>query len=106
MAICLEYQAVYCERARVLNLWWVTLAASLLLLFSLGLKVWIKIESTSVGYRLANERETALALDMERRDLELQLSLLMRRDELAKRAHAALGLQALNPKQARRVVNR
>ncbi|NLF24800.1 MAG: hypothetical protein GX589_03980 [Deltaproteobacteria bacterium] len=106
MAICLEYQAVYCERARVLNLWWVTLDASLLLLFALGLKVWIKIESTSLGYRLAKEREMALTLDMERRDLELQLSLLMRRDELAKRAHTVLGLQSLNPKQARRVVNR
>ena len=106
MAICLEYQAVYCERARVLNLWWVTLAASLLLLFSLGLKVWIKIESTAVGYRLAKERETAQLLDMERRDLELQYSVLMRRDDLAKRAHDSLGLQALSPKQARRVVYR
>lgn len=106
MAICLEYQAVYCERARVLNLWWFTLAASVFLLCALGLKIWIKIESTAVGYRLAKERETAQLLDMERRDLELQRSVLMRRDDLVKRAHASLGLHVLSPKQARRVVYR
>jgi hypothetical protein len=104
MAICLEYQAVYYDQARIRRAWWATLCASLLLLFMLGLKVWIKIESTSVGYDLAAQRARAVQIDMQRRELELQLSVLMRSDELGRRAHERLGLGALDSKQARKIV--
>ena len=103
MAVCLEYQAIYCERRAALNVWWLTLSACVLLLLALGLKVWIKIEATAVGYELAAERSRAVALDMERREAELQLSVLMRHDRLAEQARARLQLGALSPKQARRV---
>ena len=104
MAICLEYQSVYCHKTSLVSTWTLTFFATLLLLFALSFKVWIKVESTSRGYELAKEQERAMQMDMQRRDLELQLSVLMRPDHLARRAHTVLGLNALNPRQAVKVV--
>jgi len=104
MAVCLEYQAIYTarrERARSLKL---QIAASALLLIALGMKVWIRIASTDLGYQVARERQRTVALDMERRELDLQQSVLLRADTLSRMAHERLGLEALRPSQARRVV--
>ena len=69
----------------------------LLLFVALAVKVWIKLEVTDIGYKLAEARNTAIEQDMNRRDLELQLSILKRPDNLASMASERLGLKALNP---------
>ena len=55
------------------------------------LRVWIKLEKTDLGYRLARERNYTVKLDMERRELEMKLSVAKRPDVLKARA-AQLGL--------------
>ena len=103
MAVCLDYQAVYCQREGVAGNWCLLCLAAMTLLLALVFRVWIKIETTDVGYRLAHEREQTISFDNTRRDLELQLSLLKRQDYLTQRAKATLGLQPLNPNQARKI---
>ena len=102
-ALCLDYQSVYCQKQEKVSTWSLTLAASLLLLLALSFKIWIGIAGTSLGYELAEERERTVAYDMERRDCELQLSILLRPDNLTRRAREQLGLGVLDPKQARRM---
>ncbi len=80
-----------------------SLAAALLLLLALSFKIWIGIRITSLGYELAEENGRAVAYDMERRDYELQRSILLRPDNLERRAREALGLRKLDPKQARKI---
>ena len=103
MSVSLDYQLVYNrKRSVVVPIQW-QIAAVLLLLLSLGLRIWVKIENTDAGYELARERQAAVSLDMERRELELQLSVLLRPDALAKEAEKRLGLEMLKPGQARKI---
>lgn len=104
MALCLDYQSVYHQKRERVGSWSYTLLAALLLLSVLSFKIWIGIQTTAVGYELAEQQERTIALDMERRESELQLSILKRPDNLARRAQQVLGLQALDPKQARKIV--
>lgn len=103
MAVCLDYQSVYYQREGLVSIWSLTLAASVLLLLALSFRVWIKIESTEIGYELAAAQQEAIELDMERRDFELQLSLLLRPDNLTPLAAKKLGLSTLDPEQARKI---
>lgn len=105
MAICLEYQAVYADRRSVKVSLRSQILAAMVLLAALGTKVWLKLEITDLGYQIAQEREQTVTLDMERRELELQHSVLMRPDRLAGSAKVRLGLKTLNPAQARRVTS-
>lgn len=104
MAVCLDYQAVYCRKAGIVVSVRTQLIAALLLLAALSTKVWIKIESTDIGYRLASERQMTVDLDMERRELELARSVLLRPDNLAKVGTQRLGLMPLRSEQALRMV--
>lgn len=104
MALCLNYQSVYCRRESIVISVRMQIFAASILLIALVAKVWIKIESTDIGYQLAKERQMRIAYDMERRELELQRSVLLRTDNLTEAARDRLGLQPLNPKQARRIV--
>jgi hypothetical protein len=104
-AVCLDYQSVYCTKQETVSSWSLSLVSAVFLLLALGFKIWIGINSTALGYQLAEERTRAVNYDMQRRELELQLSILLRPDNLAQHAKESLGLQALNPKQARRIVN-
>jgi hypothetical protein len=63
-------------------------------------KIWTQSEATQVGYELASARKYAIELDMQRRELELHRSFLLRPDILREAASARLGLGNLNPKQA------
>ncbi|MBX7138609.1 MAG: hypothetical protein K1X83_11565 [Oligoflexia bacterium] len=103
MAICLDYQSVYCDRTRSTASLKFQIFAASMLLFALALKVWVKIERTDLGYDLAREKERTVQLDMKRRELELQLSVLTRPDTLTKEASKQLGLQAFDSKRARRI---
>ena len=104
MAVCLEYQMVYRRReVRSVPLRAQIVLASLLL-FSLSFKVWLHIASTNLGYQLSQERTRAVEFDMQRRELELELSVLMRPDNLRHAAQERLGLVAMNPAQMRKIV--
>lgn len=103
MAVCLDYQSVYTRRREIKISMRLQLVAGLLLLAVLCCKVWVKVASTDVGYQLARLRQQAVSLDMERRELELQLSVLLRTDNLARMARDRLHLAPLDPRQARRI---
>lgn len=103
MAVCLNYQSVYCRRDRIVITVRMQIAAAVLLLLALVGKVWIKIETTDLGYQLARERDLKIAYDMERREYELQRSVLLRTDNLSRTAGQRLGLTTLDPRQARRI---
>lgn len=92
MAVCLQYQSVYVRREKRISAVKVQLVAACALLGVLGMRVWTKLQATDVGYQLAKERQRSVALDMERRELELQRSLLLRPDALAKAARVKAGL--------------
>ena len=103
MAVCLEYQSIYAPRRAVaVSVRMQIIAGSCLLLALLG-KVWVKIEATEVGYQLAKEQRQTVELDMQRRELELQRSILLRPDQLRAAAASRLKLQPLNPQRARRI---
>ena len=74
------------------------LAISVFLLL-LGFRIALRVEGYILGYRLADARQTTVELDMERRDLELQLSVLSRPDRLRRLAQDRLGLQDAQPHQ-------
>lgn len=105
MAVCLDYQSVYCRKSNVAISVRTQLLAAVFLLLALSSKVWIKIESTDIGYRLAKERQMTIDLDMQRRELELARSVLLRPDNLTKMTKARLGLGFLRSEQARKIVN-
>jgi hypothetical protein len=104
MAVCLNYQAVYYRKDSLLISSAVQIGAAILLLAALITRVWLSIETTEIGYRLARERQKTVEMDMERRELELQLSVQLRPDNLTERAGKRLGLKPLNPEQARKIV--
>jgi hypothetical protein len=104
MAVCLDYQAVYYKKENLLISSAMQICAAILLLMALITRVWLTIETTEIGYRLARERQKSVEYDMERRELELQLSVMLRPDNLAERAGKVLGLKPLNPEQARKIV--
>ena len=101
MAVCLEYQAIYQGRTRALRNWYCLIGACTILFLALAIKVAVKIQITNSGYSLAQAEQQALLLDTERRDLELQLSVLKRKDTLGKSAKDRLNLQAFSPAQTR-----
>lgn len=92
MAVCLQYQSVYVKREAARVSGKAQLVGAVVLLALLGIKVWAKLEATDLGYSLARERQKMVALDMERRELELQRSVLMRPDSLSKAAQDKVGL--------------
>lgn len=104
MAVCLDYQYVYYPRERIALKWSVSLFSAFFLLAALSFHVWIKIESTNTGYDLARERKKTVQYDAEKRDLELQLSLLKRNDSLERAATSRLGLRRVKSDQIRKIV--
>ncbi|MEN9846324.1 MAG: hypothetical protein RIS36_1471 [Pseudomonadota bacterium] len=92
MAVCLQYQSVYVKREATRVSGKLQLVGAVVLLALLGSKVWAKLEATDLGYSLARERQKTVALDMERRELELQRSVLMRPDSLSRAARDKVGL--------------
>ena len=105
MSVCLDYQKVYHKRRSLAVSVRAQIIAALVLLVCLAFKVWLRIECTSLGYQIAKERQVTMNLDMQRRELELQLSVLKRADNLAVKATKELSLRPLDPKQAKRIVN-
>jgi len=103
MAVCLDYQAVYKSKRGVLVSLPVQLTAAVLLLMALSFKIWVKYETTGLGYELAKQRQITVARDMERRELELHLSILQRPDRLASTATHRLGLQPYSSSRFKRL---
>ncbi len=103
MAVCLDYQVVYRDRARVKTTVQWEILAGVVLFCALAFKVWVKLETTNVGYSLARAKEESVKLDMERRELLLQQSVLKRPDIVSKRAATTLSLRPLDPEMARKI---
>lgn len=99
MAVCLDYQSVAnVSREQGLPLK-VQVTVVALLALALAARVWVKHECTDLGYRLADEKERTVALDMRRRELELQHSVLIRRESLESAARQRLNMILPHPKQ-------
>ena len=103
MEACLGFQSIYQCAVKEKSSLRTQIILGLLLFVALAVKVWIKLEVTDIGYKLAAETSTAIEFDMERRDLELQLSVIKRPDNLTRMAEERLGLKELNPEQARKI---
>lgn len=103
MAVCLDYQAVYARRKASAGVFRTHLLASMVLMIAFTTRVWVKLESTEAGYRLARERQVTVELDMRRRELELKRSVLLRPDNLARAARETLGLVPRTPNQVRKL---
>jgi hypothetical protein len=93
MAVCLQYQSVYVKREAAVVSLRVQVVTALALLLVLGARVWVKLQATDTGYQLARERSKTVELDMERRELELQRSILLRPDSLNSSARKMAGLE-------------
>lgn len=99
MALCLEYQRVAsATRSEGLPLR-VQISVVVLLALALAAKIWVKHECTDLGYRLADEKERTVALDLQRRELELQRSVLTRRESLERAANQRLKMSVPHPQQ-------
>ncbi len=103
MAVCVGYQGIDVRGGIIVSVK-TQLFVALLLIVALSVKIWIKSESTQVGYVLAAARQTGIELDMKRRELELQRSVYLRPDHLKQKAAERLGLQAMSPHQAKKVI--
>lgn len=103
MAVCLQYQSVYVKRESTAVSVRVQVLAACALLMVLGARVWMKLEATDLGYQLARERSKTVELDMERRELELQRSVLLRPDSLSKSARQMAQLQEHSPRNTIRL---
>jgi cell division protein FtsL len=79
------------------------LLAAIILFAVLVFRIWIKIETTDLGYALASHRKEAIELDMQRRELELALSILQKGETIQSRASKDLGMVPMESRQARRM---
>ena len=74
--------------------------AAAILLAALSFKIFLKMETTTLGYQLAAQKRITQELDQKKRDLGLKLSLLLRRDHLQGAAEQELGMKKMDPRQA------
>lgn len=106
MAISLQYQVIYATkgRERVYIPLKVKIFCSAVLAITLLAKVWIRLEITDNGYKLADERHKTVNLDMQRREAELRLSVAKRRDNLLSESSRRLGLQEPQVNQVWKII--
>ncbi|HMO02688.1 MAG TPA: hypothetical protein PKD37_07250 [Oligoflexia bacterium] len=103
MSISLSNQLIIARRlpkALPLSL---QLALCLVFLISLALRVWIKVETTHLGYQIAESRQLAAELTAAIAEYQMQISVLKSRSRILG-AVADLGLKSANSKQIRKVV--
>jgi len=81
----------------------IELLAAIILFAVLVFRIWIKIETTDLGYALASQRTEAIELDMQRRELELALSILQKGETIHSRGSKELGMIPMESRQARRM---
>ncbi|MCB0337785.1 MAG: hypothetical protein KDD62_15820 [Bdellovibrionales bacterium] len=96
MAAYLDYQSVYCRKKKVGYNWSAAFFAGSLLFVILAIKVAFKLQATSLGYDLAQAQKETVELDTERRDAELQRSVLLQPAGLEERAVKSLVLMPYN----------
>jgi hypothetical protein len=104
MAVCLQYQSVYVKRESAVFSLRAQVVTALVLLVVLAARVWVKLDATDVGYQLARERTKTIELDMQRRELELQRSVLLRPDSLKASARQMGRLEEHRPENTIRIV--
>jgi hypothetical protein len=102
-AVSLNYQAVYIRKSSSLASTRFHVVAGLVLFAALATKVWVALAAKDYGYSLAHERSLTVELDMERRELELQRSILLRADTLAIAAKKKVALEDHDPARTIRI---
>lgn len=103
MAVALDYQSVYVPKRTIkVSVRGQVIVAALLVL-ALVARVFIRNQMTDIGYELARERQRAMQIDMEKQEAKLQLSVLLRSDNLSEAASDKLALEPLNPSKTRKV---
>jgi cell division protein FtsL len=98
-----SYQEIYLDRLVAVRPWSCTVILSFVLFAVLVFKVWVHMQARDLGYELAEARAISRDLDMQRREFELQRSVLVRPDYLASAAQNQLGMAALTSDRVRRV---
>ena len=93
MATHIQYRAIAGVRTRVDIPVKVKIIGCAMLATILVAKVWVRMQITSEGYRLADAQSKTVDLDMQKRELELKLSIMKRRDYLLSEAQTRLGLR-------------
>jgi cell division protein FtsL len=81
----------------------VQVAGAFLILASLGVKVWLRLETTDLGYRLAKARQEMVELDQEKRRLNFELTEGLSSSRLKEIAEKRLGLQVTETKRVWRL---
>lgn len=99
MAVCLDYQSVLAKPKQEYLPLRVQVAVISILAMALASRIWVKHECTDLGYKLAQEKEFTIALDLKRRELELEHSVLLRRETLESQANLRLNLREPHPDQ-------
>lgn len=88
----LENQNVFIQekaRSSAISFPYITCVVLLSLLVA---RVWMKVETTRLGYRLGELREKHTALSLDRQELELQFSVVKKPNSLYTLAHERLGM--------------
>ena len=107
MSAVLNYQQVYIRPRRAFVVSFRVQCALIALLISfVSTKVYVQSEITQLGYRIGTERIRSRELEGTVRELQLARSVLLRPRTLQAEARARVGLVALLPTQARRIVPR
>ena len=86
------FEGYYIEEDKIGIRWGLTLSSAVILFMVFLFRITVRLEVVNAGYELGKQRKRLLALDMKRRDLELQRSVLYRPEVLEKRAEEELGL--------------
>lgn len=91
MAVCLDYQSVYVKNVKVQS-HKLLILSSLFLMFVLIFHVWIRAQKVTLGYQIAQAQNKTLEYATIKKDLQMQLSVVKRYDNLMGLAKSRLGL--------------
>ncbi len=90
MAVCLDYQSVYVKNVKTVSNK-LTILASFFLMSVLIFHVWIRSEKVSLGYNIATAQNKTAEYSTIKKDLEMQLSVIGRYDNLMNLSQKRLG---------------
>lgn len=100
MSNSITYGTLVRAESKSINLSWscMLLTFSFCVFFILAFKVANELKCTDIAYKIANEKKQQMALEMDRQELNLQISVSKRLDVLENIA-SQRGLVQLNPSQ-------
>ena len=104
MAVCLDYQAVCVGRNHKRTVsWQLQLAAFVLLLCVVIMKLRTRLQVTSYGYELHQEQQRTLDLERRIGDLEYQFSVLTKHGQIREESKERLHMDNIRRNQVVRI---